>query len=69
MNMNFDIYYRTLVMHVSAGLLASQCPDFRYIDVPGKTKEQQLSEDAFAYADALMLTFEQRESKNGTKDS
>ena len=52
-----DIYFRTLVMHIVQGLLASQTDDRKYIDRPDKKKEECLAEDAIIYANAIMRKF------------
>lgn len=62
-----DIFYKTLVMHITEGLLAGQTQDHRYINRPGQTKEQHLCEDAFNYAEEIMNRFNKLDEKENLK--
>jgi hypothetical protein len=51
-----DIFYNTLVMHLSGGLLAGQSNDrdLRFHDTPEKKKEEILAETAIKYAKEII---------------
>lgn len=51
-----DIFYNTLVMHITSGLLAGQSNDrdLRFHDTPEKKKEEILAETAIKYAKEII---------------
>jgi hypothetical protein len=64
--MNVDnIFYKTLVMHISQGVLAAQDRDNRFINTPGKSKESHFADQVFAYANEVMKRFDELDKKNG----
>lgn len=62
-----DIYYKTLIMHLGAGLLASQTSDRKYIDTPGLKKEEHFTNDVFKYSDEIMKRFDFLDKKENKK--
>lgn len=52
-----EFLYQSLVMNAMEGLLASQSQDFKYVDIPGKKKEELLADDAFKIADEFIKRF------------
>jgi hypothetical protein len=59
-----DFFYKSLVMNAMHGLLAGDCTsDRKYIDEPGKKKEQKLADDAFKIANEFAKRFNELESK------
>lgn len=51
-------------MNAMHGLLAGDCTsDRKYIDEPGKKKEQKLADDAFKIANEFAKRFNELESK------
>jgi len=60
--------FNSLVMHIAQGLLAGQGPDRRYIDHPGKKKEELLADDVFKYSNEIMKRLKEKEDMAAKPD-
>lgn len=63
-----DFLFKSLVMHAMNGLLSSQCPDWKYVDQPGKNKEELLADDAFKIANEFAKRFKEIEELSAKLD-